>query len=175
MQTVLQKELDVILIFIVIIIIAANILERVWLRLRHSNQVARTSRIAASIVGIVAGFIGTEHGYYEILNQDKAFNWILFDAISGKSFSNLPTSQWGGWPAFTLIQNFLITGIFAILVSLVVVAWAAMFVQRKNGGLTLILLSILMLLVGGGFIPPLFGVIAGVIGKHTKSNVGVLL
>ena len=75
----------------------------------------------------------------------------------------------------TLIQNFLITGIFAILVSLVVVAWAAMFVRRKNGGLTLILLSILMLLVGGGFIPPLFGVIAGVIGRYTKSNQGVLL
>ena len=70
----------------------------------------------------------------------------------------------------TLIQNFLITGIFAILVSLVVVAWAAMFVQRKNGGLTLILLSILMLLVGGGFIPPLFGIIAGVIGWYGKSK-----
>ncbi len=68
----------------------------------------------------------------------------------------------------TLIQNFLITGIFAILVSLVVVAWAAMFVQRKNGGLTLILLSILMLLVGGGFVPPLFGVIAGVIGRQVR-------
>ena len=74
----------------------------------------------------------------------------------------------------TLVQNFLITGIFAILVSLVVIAWSAMFIQRKNGGLTLILLSILMLLVGGGFIPPLFGIIAGVIGSYRKSKQGVL-
>jgi len=49
----------------------------------------------------------------------------------------------------------------------------AMFIQRKNGGLTLILLSILMLLVGGGFIPPLFGIIAGVIGSYRKSKQGV--
>ena len=159
-----------VLIFIVIILIIVNILERVLLRLRHSDQAARTSRVAASIIGAIAGFIGAEHGYYEILQRNKTLHGILFDAVSGTSFSNLPTSQWSGCPAMTLIQNFLITGIFAILVSIVVMGWAAFFVQRKNGGLTLILLSILMLLVGGGFIPPLFGVIAGVIGSRKKSK-----
>jgi hypothetical protein len=69
-------------------------------------------------------------------------------------------------PAMTLIPNFLITGIFAILASLAVIVCAAIFLRRKNGGLSLILLSILMLLVGGGFIPPLFGIIAGVIGRY---------
>jgi hypothetical protein len=158
-----------VLYLIVIILISVNIVERVWLRLRHNNQATRSSRVAASIIGIIAGFIGAEHGYYEILLRNKTLNGVLFDAISGTSFSNLPTSQWAGWPAMTLIQNFLITGIFAILVSLVVMAWAALFIQRKNGGRTLILLSILMLLVGGGFIPPFFGVIAGVISTNKKS------
>ena len=74
----------------------------------------------------------------------------------------------------TLIQNFLITGIFAIFVALVVMAWAAFFVQRKNGGLILILLSILMLLVGGGFIPPLFGIIAGAIAAYWKRKQKVI-
>ena len=74
----------------------------------------------------------------------------------------------------TLVQNFLITGIFAILVSLVVIAWSAMFIQPKNGGITLILLSLFMLLVGGGFIPPLFGIIAAVIGSYRQSKHGVL-
>lgn len=50
-DNVLQKGLEMVLIFIVIILIAANILETVWLRLRHSNQAARTSRVAASIIG----------------------------------------------------------------------------------------------------------------------------
>ncbi len=157
-----------VLIYIVIVLIIVNILERVFHRLRHSDQAARTSRVAASIIGIIAGFIGAEHGYYEILQRNKTLNGILFDAMSGTSFSNLPTSQWAGWPAITLIQNFLITGIIAILVSLVVMAWAAFFIQRKNGGLTLIFLSILMFLVGGGFIPPAFGIIAGVIGSQRK-------
>ena len=163
-----------VLILIVITLIAVNILETVWLRLRHSNQAARTSRVAASIIGIIAGFIGAEHGYYEILQRDRALNGILFDAISGTSFSNLPTSQWTGWPAMTLVQNSRITGILAILVSLVVMAWSALFMQRKNGGRTLGLLSFLMLLVGGGFIPPLFGIIAAVIGSHGKGKQGVL-
>lgn len=163
-----------VLIFIVILLIAVNILETVWLRLRHRHQVVRSSRAAASIIGMIAGFIGAEHGYYEILQRDKTLNGILFDATSGTSFSNLPTSQWTGWPAMTLIQNFRITGIFAILVSLAVMVWAALFVQRKNGGLNLILLSILMLLVGGGFIPPLFGIIAGVISMNRKSKQGVV-
>jgi hypothetical protein len=90
---VLQKGLVVVLILIVIILITANILETVWLRLHHSNQAPRTSRVAASIIGIIAGFIGAEHGYYEILQRDRALNGILFDAISDTSFSNLPTSQ----------------------------------------------------------------------------------
>ena len=156
------------LIFIVIILIAANILETAWLTLRHSNQAARTSRLAASVIGMIAGFIGAEHGYYEILQRDKALNGILFDAISGTSFSIPPTSQWTGWPAMTFIPNLLVTGILAIIASLAVMVWAAAFVQRKNGGLVLILLSILMLLVGGGFIPPFFGIIAGTIGTRIK-------
>jgi hypothetical protein len=40
--------------------------------------------------------------------------------------------------------------------------WVTMFVQRKHGGLVLILLSLVMLLVGGGFGPPLLGIILGV-------------
>lgn len=170
-DNVLQKGLEVVLYVIVIILIAANILERVWLRVRHSSQAPRTSRPAASAVGVIAGVIGVQHGYYEVLQPDKPLNGILFDAVSGTSLSNLPTSQWTGWPAMTLVPNFRITGIFAILASLVVMAWSALFIQRKNGGPILGLLSILMLLVGGGFIPPLFGIIAAATGSHRKSKV----
>ena len=169
-----QKGLEVVLILVVIALIAANILERVWLSVRHSNQAARTSRVAASLVGMIAGVIGAQHGYYELLQRERPLNGPLFDAVSGTSLSNLPTSQWTGWPAMTLVQDFRITGILAILVSLVVTAWSALFIRRKNGGRTLGLLSILMLLVGGGFIPPLFGIIAAAIGSHRKSNQMVL-
>ena len=158
------------LILIALGLMVVNILETVWLKLRHREQAPRTSRMAALIIGISAGILGAEHGYYEILQRDRALNGILFDAVSGTSFSFPPTTEMTGLPAMTLIPNFLITGILAVLVSLVVIGWAAIFLQRKNGGLTLILLSILMLLVGGGFVPPLFGIIAAVIGRYRASE-----
>jgi hypothetical protein len=61
----------------------------------------------------------------------------------------------------TIVPNLLITGIVTIVLSLAVIVWAAAFVQRKRGGRILILLSVGMLLVGGGFAPPLVGVLAG--------------
>jgi len=41
-------------------------------------------------------------------------------------------------------------------------------IRRKNRGLVLILLSIMMLLVGGGLFPPGFGVIARIVGTRIK-------
>lgn len=62
----------------------------------------------------------------------------------------------------TVVPNLLVTGILAIVDSLVFTVWATMFVHRRHGGLVLILRSVSMLLVGGGQSPPIFGVILGV-------------
>jgi len=70
----------------------------------------------------------------------------------------------------TIVPNLLITGILCIVVSLAVVAWAAALVQRSRGGLVLILLSVAMLLVGGGFAPPLMGLLAGVAGIESTHH-----
>jgi hypothetical protein len=53
----------------------------------------------------------------------------------------------------TIIPNFLVTGILAIIFGLLIILWDAVFVQKKNGGVVLLLLSIILLLVGGGFGP----------------------
>jgi len=70
----------------------------------------------------------------------------------------------------TIVPNFLLTGILAVIFGLVVAIWAAAFVQKKYGGLVLILLSIIMLLIGGGIIPPIFGVIAGIVGTRIRKQ-----
>jgi hypothetical protein len=62
----------------------------------------------------------------------------------------------------TAVPSFLVSGILAMILSFIALLWSAVFLGRKQGGLGLILLSILMLLVGGGFIPPYGGIIAGV-------------
>ncbi len=61
----------------------------------------------------------------------------------------------------TIIPNLLGTGILAILVSLVYLAWATLFVERRHAGLVLMLLCPVMLVVGAGFGPPILGVIVG--------------
>ncbi len=73
-------------------------------------------------------------------------------------------------PAMTVIPNFFVTGVLAIIFALVVLAWAAVLVQRKNGGVVLILLSVILLLIGGGFLPPALGIVAGVLGTRIKRN-----
>jgi len=64
----------------------------------------------------------------------------------------------------TIVPNLLVTGILTIAVSVAVIVWSAAFVQRKHGGLVLLLLCLAMLLVGGGFGPPIIGILAGVAG-----------
>jgi hypothetical protein len=55
----------------------------------------------------------------------------------------------------------------------IVVAWAGFCLERKQGGFLLILLSLAMLSVGGGVVPPLFGVAGGIIGVLNNYGVNV--
>lgn len=61
----------------------------------------------------------------------------------------------------TIVPNLLVSGILAILVSVVFLVWITLFIQRKHAGLVLMLISLVWLLVGGGFGPPLLGLILG--------------
>jgi len=72
-------------------------------------------------------------------------------------------------PALTLIPNYFITGILAVFSGLAVLIWAAGFIQRKHGGWVLLILSILMLLVGGGFVPAFIGAIASWAGARINA------
>jgi hypothetical protein len=119
------------------------------------------TRVAASTIGVYAGLLGALHGYFELLQGDVVSNGIGINAIGAPCQGNL---VWHAClPAMTIVPNFLTTGILAIAISLIAFVWAAGFVQQKNAGLILILLSVLMLLVGAGFIPPFAGIVAGVV------------
>ena len=124
------------------------------------------TRVVASWFGVVAGIAGIEHGYFEILQGNVRPDSLMIASMGPPCE---PEKVWNACePAMTIIPNFFITGILALIIGIIVLIWGAAFVQRKNGGLVLILLSILMLLFGGGIFPPLIGIIAGVAG--TKIN-----
>ena len=116
-------------------------------------------RVLASALGIFAGLGGASHGPGEILQGNVAPNGVIIKAWPGLSSLN-------GEPAMTIAPSFLVTGILAIIFGIIVAVWAGAFVHRRYGGLLLVLLSITMLLVGGGIVPPLLGIVAGVVGTQ---------
>ena len=119
------------------------------------------SRATASLFGVLSGIGGITHGIGEVLQGNIAPDGLwIYSWTQGPIATNM-----GGEPGITIIPNLLITGILTIIVSLILIIWSIAFLQRKNGGGIQILLSIFMLLVGGGIGPPIIGILAGVAGR----------
>jgi len=125
------------------------------------------TRLLISTFGGLVGLIGMEHGLGAILQGDVAPESLIFPSWQDTEFFRILNGE----PALTLVPNLLVTGILAILISLLFLVWAIWFVQRKHGGQVLMLLSIAMLLVGGGLFPPVFGIILGAAATRIPSPV----
>ena len=108
------------------------------------------TQLFASTFGSVMALAGLEHGIGEILQGDTTPTGVMILSWPESAFFD----SLGGEPAMTVIPNLLVTGILASLLSLALLIWATRFIDRKNGGLVMILISIAMLLVGGGIFPP---------------------
>ncbi|MBN1428807.1 MAG: hypothetical protein JXB07_10510 [Anaerolineae bacterium] len=115
--------------------------------------------ITSSFLGVYAGLLAMEHGIFETLQGSRTPDGLMIQAIGAPC---RPDTAWHAcYPAMTLIPSLLVTGVLAIITGLSVLIWAALFIQRKRGGLVLVVLSVSMLFVGGGFVPTLIGSIAG--------------
>ncbi len=132
---------------------------------QEGEEMRNATKVTVSALGALMGVAGIEHGIGEILQGNIAPDGMMI--LSWPDSALFRTL--GGEPAMTIVPNLLITGILAIFVSLIFLTWATLFVQRKNGGLVLILLSIVMLLVGGGIFPPLLGIIIGAAGTRINA------
>ena len=102
-----------------------------------------STRLFVMFQGILAGFAGIVHG------------------ISETSKGNTPT---GGFilvnvGAFTIIHNYLYTGIATIIVALSITFWTIGFIHKNNGSTIFLILSVLLFLVGGGVAQVLFLII----------------
>ncbi|MEZ4554066.1 MAG: hypothetical protein R3B59_09175 [Dehalococcoidia bacterium] len=116
------------------------------------------TRVTVAAIGTLVAYAGIEHGIGEIRQGFGAPDSIAFESWPDtRGFEAL-----GGEPAMSVIPSLALTGLLAIVVSLAVAIWSLRFVQRRHGGSVLVGLSLLLLLVGGGFGPPLIGVLAGV-------------
>ncbi len=126
-----------------------------------------TTRRAAQALGIYAGLIALEHGVYEILQGNVAPGGVMINAIGPPCRAE---AAWHGClPAITVLPSFLAAGVLTVVTSCIAIIWSIAFVQRKRGGMALILLSIMMLLIGGGFVAPFIGLIAGAAGTRINT------
>jgi hypothetical protein len=120
--------------------------------------------LTASTLGAIMGLAGLEHGLGEILQGNVAPPGIMFLSWPDSAFFR----SVGGEPAMTLIPNLLVTGILAVLISLIVLVWATRFIHQRNGGPIMMLLCLGLLLTGGGIFPPVIGIVVG--GVATQIN-----
>jgi hypothetical protein len=123
------------------------------------------TRVVASTLGVLVGLAGIEHGVFEILRGNVRPEGFMIDAIG-------PAHRlWehGSETAVTIVPNFLVTGILAVIIGLGVTVWAVAFVHRRHGAGVLMLLSIVLWLVGGGFAPPIF---FGIPASFTATRIG---
>jgi hypothetical protein len=87
-----------------------------------------------------------DHGLFEVFQGNKPTRGLIVHAI-GEQYRMW---AYGTEDAFTLIPNFLISGVAAIVVSALIALWSVGFIHKKNGSLAFLLLSIVLFLVGGG-------------------------
>ncbi|MDR3562817.1 MAG: hypothetical protein P4N59_15460 [Negativicutes bacterium] len=101
---------------------------------------ANRTRLFVTVQGVLCALTGMAHGIYEIL----------------KGNAPIATSLSGTTGAFTIIHNYLFTGLAAVCVALALILWTIGYIHRKNGATIFLLLSILLFLVGGGIAQVVF-------------------
>lgn len=111
-----------------------------------SFQNLNATRVILTTVGVIFGLSGMNHGFFEFLQGNTPTTSLVVDAI-GKAQRFYAE---GTEPAFTIIPNFLVTGLLAMLVGLVIVIWSLRFIQTQHGRSVFLGLFILLFLVGGG-------------------------
>lgn len=126
------------------------------------NKATRTLYLT---LGILAGIMGIEHGIGEVFEGNRPTEGVFILSWPDSAFFEIMAGE----PAMTIIPNYLVTGLLAILFSC-----GFLFVLVKPGLdgkaiATLFVLLILMLLTGAGFGPPILGLIAVLIALKRDS------
>ncbi|HEX6286374.1 MAG TPA: hypothetical protein VFZ80_02735 [Acidimicrobiia bacterium] len=143
---------------------------------RQAGRESKTTatRIVVSAFGALAALAGVEHGVGELLQGSVRPPSVVIESWPETAGFEILSGE----PAMTLVPNMAVTGVLAIIAALAVGVWAVWFIQRPHGGLILIALSVVLLLLGGGFGPPAVATIVGVaatrIGRERRRDPGFL-
>lgn len=104
------------------------------------------------VEGTLVGLTGMIHSFFEISRGNTPTGGYLLAKIG----------------AFTILHNYLFTGIAAACVGLALILWTVGFIHKKSGPIVFLGLALLLFLVGGGFAQVVFFLIA--FGVSTRIN-----
>jgi hypothetical protein len=98
------------------------------------------------VLGVTYAIAGFHHGFFEALQGSRPTPGLFIQAIG-------PAQLF--WPhgtedAFTLIPNFLLTGITAMMVAVLLALWSLRLPRARAGPTVFLALCVLLTLVGGG-------------------------
>ena len=133
----------------------------------ETDFVGNRAKVLAIGGGVIGGLIGMTHGYFET-QQSGAPGGILINAI-GSGCTGFSQTTLNCLPAMTLLPDLYYSGIVTIIIGLVIIGWTATRIRTRRGPLVLGLLSLVLLVVGGGFLPPLLGFVAAGAGTRAKA------
>jgi hypothetical protein len=102
----------------------------------------------ASILGVLVGIGSIDHGVLECLQGSRPTPGLIVNAL-GPGYSWTVWKQ-GSEGAFTLLPNFLASGIVASLIGVAMIVWALGFIQSRHGPIIFLFLGIASFLTGGG-------------------------
>jgi len=125
-------------------------------------------RITTAFLGIYSGLIAIQHGIFEILQGNTAPDGLMFNAIGPPCQAEM---VWHAcFPAMTLIPNLLVTGIATVVIGATLMFWSLFFLHRSYAGWIPGILSILLLFIGGGFVPVFIGMTAAIASRGLERS-----
>lgn len=126
-------------------------------------------KVSTVVLITYTAIIAFVHGVGEILQAGSKSNSYMIYALDVSD----PDKVWhAGLPAFSVIPDYLISGIITVLISIAIVIFANLLIESNYFKL-LPLIFILLFLFGGGFVPPFIGIITSsyyVIRKKSSMN-----
>ena len=106
------------------------------------------TRAIASTLGVLVGIGSIDHGLLECLQGFRPTPGLIVNAL-GSGYRWTVWKQ-GGEGAFTLIPNFLVTGVIATLLGLLMIVWSLRFMHLPRGPIVFLALGVASFLTGGG-------------------------
>ena len=122
----------------------------------HRTSKNRSTALFVAILGTVIGVSGAIHGVHSILKGNTPTGGMLLPSIG----------------AFTIVQNYLLTGMLAVALGMAVVIWTIGFIDRKYGPPVFGALCVALFLVGGGIAEVAFILLAALLSTRIHHPLG---